>query len=86
MNNLFAVVLMQIWLAAMVYGWFKNRDGKADEKYFDRYSRKIWWRWIGPKEQNREAFLRRGRIVHRLALPLAVSVYLLSMWGVLFGR
>ncbi len=83
MDRLWALGLMHIWLFFMVYSWFANKDGSADQHNYDRFSRSFWTRWM-LSGQTRDTFLRRRSLLHKLALPFAVCFYLLGMYGILY--
>ena len=76
MHHPFALMFINVWLVAMIYGWATNRNGETDRQNYDQ------WRWM-LCGQSREHFLRQRRWMHRLTLPFAVGFYLLAMWGIL---
>ena len=82
MNHSFALGIMQVWLAMMSYGWFKNRDGSLDKHNYDRFHGSSRWHWL-LSGQDRAAFLRQRRLFHRLTLPFVICFYMLGMWGIL---
>jgi len=82
MNKLWALGLMQAWLLLMVYGWYRNKDGHADQHNYERFTKSIWWRWMF-FGRSRETFLRQHRLLHRLTIPFTLCFYLLGMWGIL---
>lgn len=82
MDKLFALLLTQVWLAAMIYGWWRNRDGRFDSEQFDRYNKSPWTRWILGRN-SREQHIRQQRLLNRLALPFTLCFYLLAMYGIL---
>ncbi len=76
MDKLWGLFVVNLWLAVMVYSWFKNRNGELD-----RQSYRFWRGMLGG--QSEEKHLRRYRILHRLGLPFIIGFYLLATLGVL---
>ena len=81
-DKLFALLLMQAWLAVMVYGWWRNRRGQYDAESFERHARWPWTRWM-LGGNSREQHMRQQRLISRISLPFALCFYLLAMYGIL---
>lgn len=85
MDKFFALSLMQAWLATMIYGWWRNRDGRFDAENFDRHNRSPWTRWM-LGGNSREQHKRQQRLINRLSLPVALCFYLPTLYMVLWAH
>ena len=76
MDKLWGLFVLNLWLAVMVYSWFKNRNSEIDKQSY-----RFWQGMLGG--QSEEGFLRQRRILHRLGLPFVIGFYVLGTLGVL---
>lgn len=83
MDKLWAIGIMQVWLAIIVYGWLRNKNGYSDQQNYDRLHKSTLTRWM-LSSQTRAAFLRQRSHFHKITLPFVAIFYLLAMCGVLF--
>ena len=83
MDKLWAIGMIQLWLLAMLYGWFTNRDGSTDRRNYDRLHKSVWTRWM-LSGQTRMAFLCQQSRLHKMTPPFIAIFYLMAMYGILF--